>query len=344
MPLRLRLSEFLQSRAMKANGMCNSDIDQGAILANECVQRLLLDPMQPDEGWWGTWARMVFNVSRDNPYITAPRGVTRITVIDVCKRPMQIFNQWAEYLDFGNGMRGGCGGACGSPAAFQRGDTGGTVVTAFDFKPPNKIIRVYITNAADIGKHILIQGKDQFGAPVTSTDGTNQFSGEFLTFAQPFAEGSEELSELTGLQKDVTQGQVQVFEIDTNTQEQRLLTIMEGGEEVASYHRIYLHGLPCNCGNGTGQVQVEAMVKLDFVPAKVTTDYLGISNLPALIEESQCIRFEGMDSSSAKQMAAFHHQRALSFLAGELDAHVGKQRVSVGLKLWGSDRMRLQSV
>ena len=328
---------------MKAVGLCNSDIDQGAILANECVQRLLIDPMQPDEGWWSTWSRMNFNVSRDDPYITAPRGVARITAIDVCKRPVQIKNAWFEFSDFGNGLRGGCGSVCEPTMAFQRGDVGGTVVTAFDFKPPNKIIRIYPTNSADVGKHILIQGKDQFGAPVVSTDGVNTFQGEFLTLALPFTENSEELSDLTGIQKDVTNGQVQIFQVDTNTQEQSLLTIMEGGEEVASYHRIYINNLPGACCHERNY-QVAAMCKLDYIPAKVTTDYLGISNLPALIEEAMCIRFEGMDSSSAKQMSAFHHNRALQFLGGELDANVGKQRISVVVPLWGGDRLRRQGI
>lgn len=335
---RLRLSDFLQSRAMGAVGLCNSDIDQGAILANEIVQRLLNDPMQPDEGWFGTWAKMAYNVSRADPYITGSREVARFTAIDVCKRPMMIRNEWYEFLDFGNGLRGGCGSVCEPPQAFQRG----TVITAFDFKPPNKIIRVYMTNAADAGKHILIQGKDQFGAPVTSTDGTNTFQGEFLTLASPFTDNSEELSDLTGIQKDITQGQVQIFEVNTDTQEERLLLIMEGGEEVAGYHRIFLNGFPCCRGEGVNQVV--AMAKLDFVPVRVVTDYILIPTLPALIEEAQCIRFEGMDSGSAKQQAAFHHNRALSFLAGALDHNIGKQRIAIGLPLFGSDRLTRQPV
>lgn len=345
MPLRLRLSDFLNSRGMRVAGLCNSNVDEGAALVNEIVQRLIIDPAQPDEGWWSTWGRMNFNVIGSDPYITTPRWVARITALDVCKRPVLIRNEWWEFADFGSGLRGGCGSAwnCEPLTAFQRGGIGGTVVTAFDFKPPNKIIRVYMTNAADAGKHVLIQGKDQFGAPVASTDGTNVFQGEFLKLGSPFIEGSEELSELTGIQKDVTVGEVQIFELDTDTQEQRLLTIMEGSEEVAGYHRIYLNNLIGSCCENRNY-QVEAMVKLAFVPVRVTTDYILISNLPALIEEAQAIRFEGMDSQTAKQQAAFHHNRALQFLGGELDHFVGRQRVSISVPLWGSDRMRSQPI
>lgn len=343
MPSRTRLIDFMTSRAPHAIGLCNSDVDGCAAFCNEIQQRLLSDPMQPDEGFWGTWGRMAFNVTRDNPYITAPREVARITAIDVCKRPMQIRNEWYEFLDFGTGLRGGCGSVCEPAMAFQRGGIGGTVVTAFDFKPPNKIIRIYPTNSADIGKHVLIQGKDQFGAPVTSTDGSNIFSGEFLTLAQPFTEGSEELSELTGIQKDLTNGQVQIFQVNTDTGEQSLLTIMEASEEVSGYHRIYINNLPGACCR-EGIYQITAMVKLAFVPVRVSTDYLLIGNLPALIAEAQAIRMESMDSASSKQQAAQYHAKALSFLGGELDHFVGRQRVSVSVPLWNSDRLRHQPV
>jgi hypothetical protein len=338
----------MASRGPKAVGLCNSDIDGCAAIVNEITQRLLLDPLQPDEGWFGTWARMAFNVDHSNPYITTPRDFARITAMDVCKKPVLIRNEWYEFLDFGTGLRpAGCSGnaLCENLMAFQRGGVGGTVVSAYDFKPPNKIIRIYMTNAADAGKHVLIQGKDQSGAPVTSTDGTSVFQGEFLTLASPFVEGSEELSELTGIQKDVTVGQVQIFQVDTNTQEQSLLTIMEATEEVASYSRIFLNGLPNGCcGTGCNSVAVEAMVKLDFVPVRVTTDYILIPCLPAYIEEAQCIRFEGMDSARAKQMAAQHHSKALSFLGGQMDHMIGKQRVSIGVPLWNQDRLCRQPV
>lgn len=338
MAFRLRVADWLASRGPKSAGLCQSDIDSNCALLNEIVQRLLVDPSQPDEGWFGTWAKMAYNVSRADPYITGTREVARFTAIDVCKRPMIIRNEWTEFLDFGTGLRGGCGSVCEPPQAFQRG----TVVTAFDFKPPNKIIRVYPTNTADVGKHVLIQGKDQFGAPVTSTDGTNMFQGEFLTLAQPFLEGSEELSELTGIQKDATQGQVQFFEVNTDTQEQRLLLIMEAGEEVAGYHRIFLNGFPCCRGEGVNQVV--AMAKLAFVPVKVVTDYILIPTLPALISEAAAIRYSSMDSGSAKKMESYHHNQALSFLAGELDHQIGKQRIAISVPLWGSDRLRPQSV
>lgn len=347
MAFRTRLADWLASSGPKSVGLCGSNIDSNAGVVNEVIQRLIIDPMQPDEGWWGTWARMDFNVPVSNPYITTPRGVARITALNVCKKPVQIRNEWYEFLDFGSGLRPlSCNGhsVCENLGAFQRGQVGGTVVTAFDFKPPNKIIRIYPTNSADVGKHVLIQGKDQFGAPVVSTNGTDNFQGEFLTLAQPFVEGSEELSELTGIQKDITTGQVQIYQVDTNTQEQSLLVIMEASEEVASYSRVYLNGLPCGCCNSRGMTQVQTMAKLDFVPVKVTTDYLLIGNIPALIEEAQSMRYDGMDTPRAKQMADKHHAAALRWLGGELDHYVGKQRVSIVVPLWNADRLRRQPV
>lgn len=333
----------MQSGAPQIVGLCPSDVDGCAALANRVMRRLIIDKKQPDEGWYGTNARMVFNVSRTNPYITTPREVARITALDVCKKPVRIYNEWYEFLDYSRGLRPtGCGdsGCCDNLNAFQRGDVGGSVVTAFDFKPPDKIVRIFPTNAADVGKKVVIQGKDAFGSPLISTDGVNTFQGQFIALEFPFVETSEQLSELTGIQKDLTVGEVVFMQVDTNTGDQSPLVTMQGGEQLAAYARVFLNGLPRGCCESkTGISQVVAMCKLDFVPVRVTTDLLIIGCIEALVEETQSIRYSGIDSDRAKKMQAFHHSNAIDFLGGELDHYVGKERVSIGVKIFGSDKM-----
>jgi hypothetical protein len=347
MPSRTRLSDFMQSRAPAAIGLCASDTDRCAAGCNEIQQRLLVDPMQPDEGWFGTYARMAFNVTPADPYITTPRHVARVTALTVCKRPVRIHNEWYEYLEFGNGLapRNCAGDAlCESLGVFERGGLGGSVVTFADLAPPGKSIRVFLTDARDIGKRVLIQGTDVYGNTIYSVGGDARYTGEFLDLASPFVDMVVgEVSELTGIQKDITFGPVQFFEVDLVSGAQRLLLTMEASEEVAGYKRLFLNGLPNACC-GSGVVQVEAMVKLAFIPVKVTTDYLLIGNIPALIEEAQAVRLEGMDNPNAKKMAEMHHQSALRYLNGELDHEIGKQRVAISVPIFGSNRLRRQPV
>jgi len=343
---RTTLRDFRQSGIPEEIGLCASS-GQIPGIVNRAQQRLLIDPAQPDEGWWGTWSVMAFNVAQDNPYITTPAGVSRMTLMDVCKKPVIIRNQFYEYMEFGNGLRpAGCSGnpICENLTTFDRG----AVPTFIDLSPPNKKIRVFLTDETDVGKTTLIGIKDSFGNVIYSQDGFDRVQGELLTLESPFSVTTNEVSEILGIQKDITNGQVQFYEWDTVTDESTLLLTMEPGETTAWYRRYFINGLPshcCGCNGSTGTpVQVKALVKLDFVPARVDTDYLTIQNLSALGEECQSLRYNAMDNPGAKAMSARHHQDALALLFGELDAYVGKERVSISVPLFNSDRMPFQPV
>ena len=101
---RLRLYDCRNSRLPGLLGLCTADTFQIAGYVNTAQRRLLMCREAGDEGWWGTWAEVAFNVvSRNAPYITLPREIARIEKVDICKRPVPILNQFYEYLDFGNG-------------------------------------------------------------------------------------------------------------------------------------------------------------------------------------------------------------------------------------------------
>lgn len=309
---------------------------------NEAQQRILIDESQPDEGWWGTWAVMVFDLTRDDPYFTPPRGVARVTAVNVCKKPVLLRNQFYEYLDFGNGIRPlscSANNLCENLMAFDRG----RVVTFKDIHPPNKKLRVYATNPTDLEKRILFSGKDAFDNIIYSQDGFARVSGEFVTISDPFADTVNQYTEISGIQKDITNGQIQIFEVDTVTLEETLILTMEPGETVAGYHRYFVNGLPNRCC-GTDTIQISAMCKLDLVPVVVDTDYLLIGNESAMKEECQAIRLGEMDSPDAKRLAMAHHAAALRLMFGELDLYVGKERVSITVPIFNSDRLRRQVV
>lgn len=71
---RLQLAAYVQSVGSPL-GVCVNDIPALAGLVNVATERLISDPLAPEEGWWGAWAKYVFNVSPGQPYIVAPREV-----------------------------------------------------------------------------------------------------------------------------------------------------------------------------------------------------------------------------------------------------------------------------
>lgn len=346
---RLRLYDMRIGRLPPAVGLCQSDGPRIAQYVNAAQRRLLLGREAGDEGWWGTFAEVAFSgVSASNPYITMPRQIARIEKLNVCTRPIPMFNQYYEYLDFGNGRM---------PKLVQydnyfipSGYSRNNVVTFTDQSVSPCYIQIYSTDPADVAnaKRVLIQGYDSSGSVIYSQDNFNQVIGVFVNIASPFATCPVQISQLTGIQKDVTAGDVQIFQVDPTTGTQTLLLTMQPSETVAGYRRYYLHNLPCNCcqlpGTDPQNLTVTAIVKLEVIPVSVDTDYLLFQNEEAIIEEAQSVRYSVIDSSGAKQMAQEKHTQAVRLLQGELVHYLGKTEASVNFAPFGTARLACQSI
>lgn len=317
-----------------------------AAAVNEAQELLIADELAPDEGWWGSWVTAVFNVTVNNftGEIITPREIARIIVLDVCKRPRPIRNGFYEYLQFGNGAEPkDCNTACrGQTQAFER-DTIATL-TEFPTAGPRQI-RLFATNAGDLGKRVVLQGPDSNGNTVYSMDPVTGQSmlGEVVFLNTPFSVSANSFQGLTGLIKDVTLGPVQVFTIDPATGQQVGLTTQQPTETTAAYRRYFLNGLPANCCNtSTGLVQVMAQCKLDFIPVINDSDYLIIQSIPAIIDECASRRYSRMDSAQAHQFEKERHEKAIRILNGQLDHVEGKINTAISVPLFGSDRLRPQ--
>jgi hypothetical protein len=282
---------------------------------------------------------MVFSVTREDPFITTPRTVSRLQSIAVCRRPTPIQNQFFEYLDFGIGPQRS-GERCNW---WMQGYERNNVVTFKELDPVGKTVRVVYTNSDDIGRRVLIQGVDSNDNTIYSADGLNQVDGIYLTLDTPFAQAPFGITSLTGIQKDITLGPVKFYEVDLTTGDTVLILTMEPSEQVASYRRYYIHALPQNCcadpNNPSTNILVNAIAKLQLVDAVQDTDYLLISSLEALIEEAQAIRFSGMDNGEAQQMAQMKHTMAIRFLQGQIVDQEGKSRPAVSFAPFGSARL-----
>lgn len=343
MPNRLRLFDFRMSRAPGLIGLCRDDIARVSDACNTAQRRLLLAKESSDEGWWGTWAEVLFAPSRTAPYVTLPRSVARIEVAAACNRPIPVNNQFYEYLQFGNGrLPKTC--ALRHAACLTAAYTRNNVVSFVDPPTSTFYLQAFALDPADVqaGKRVLFQGLDTQGEIIYSQDAANLVTGEYVTLSTPFAQSTNIFTRLNGIQKDVTSGHVQIMSVDASTGASTLILTMEPGEEVASYRRYYFDQLPFSCCSTTAPsaipqaVAVTSIVKLELVPALVDQDYLLIQNLEALIEEAQSARFSEIDGAAAKQESRERHNAAIGLLNGELNHYLGKDSPAVSFKPFGS--------
>lgn len=345
----LTLKQVRESRLPQAIGYCASDQAELLQTINEAQLRLI--DAGGETGWWGSWARVVFNVDTiGNPFITCPRSIARIINMDVCRQPVRVQNEFYEFLEAGIGLQPGtnCAGDslrnCNLMESYDRG----LFPTFSDLVPGNKRLRFYTTDAADISRRVLVQGRDGNDQVIRSLDGTFQVQGIFVTLTTPFVQTPFDISLITGLQKDVTVGEVPVYEYDTTTGQQRLISIIEPSEQVTGYRRYFLNGAPKNCCDPettTGTtVQVTAMAKLAFIPVIADTDYLIIQNPVALKEECQACRYLEMDDSLSEQKADRRHRNAIRLLNGELRHHLGKDQPAIGWAPFGTAHLQNQLI
>lgn len=345
MATRLRFYDWRISSGPGDVGICQANTRDVAEVLNSAQRRLVMAKEAGDEGWWGTWAEMAFTMSRTQPYITLPREVARLEAATVCTVPIQVNNQFFEYLQFGNGRLPKNWRSCGFPltAAYARN----TVPTFTDLSNAPQYIAVYPTDVTDIEalKRVFIAGTDSSGNTIYTQDTGVRVQGQFLTLASPFVVTPMTLNSITGIQKDVTNGPVQFWQLDPSTGAQSLLLTMEPGEQSAGYRRYYFDALPRDCCNGAGTVDsvtVTAICKLDVIPALVDTDYLllqGDAAIDAITDEAQAIRYSKMDSPAAKQMGRERHQSAIALLNGILNQYMGKDSPAVQFRPFGSARL-----
>lgn len=344
---RLRLYDCRISRLPSDLGICQSDITRVADAVNTAQRRLLYAPEASDEGWWGTWAEMAFNLTSTQPCVTMPREIARLEAITVCDEPVPIQNQFYEYLDFGNGrMPKQFLQRCTTPLLQMYSRNNSPVFTDLSNAP--QYMTVYPTSSDDFGKRVFISGTDNNDKVIYSIDNGVTVRGVFLTIASPSSTTSVLFKTITGVQKDVTTEPIELHQTDPTTGDEVLLLTMEPGEQVASYRRYLLDPAPVTCCTypvtEAQPIQVTAIAKLDLIPVRVDTDYCLIQNLEAIIEEAQSWRYSTIDTVAAKQMAQEKHRQAIRLLNGELTHFLGVQKPAINFAPFGSARLVNQRI
>src|SRR5215813_10595161 len=261
MPQRLTFSDALNSTIPRDVGLCAEQRSEVASVVNQAQEELIADPLTPEEGWWGGYVHVLFNVQVQacQATIITPREIARVDVLDICQRPRFIRNGFYEYLMFGRGKQPrGCSKACvQTQQAFDRDVV--PLLSPFPTTGP-QTIRFFPSNNADIGKLVQIQGPDQNGKTVYSVDPITgeAIIGEQVALTVPFATAAFRYQNITGLLKDFTLGPVTIFAVDASGNSTQI-TSMEPNETSASYRQYFLNGMPANCCNTPqGVVQIDA--------------------------------------------------------------------------------------
>lgn len=344
--MRTTVQMFRSSRIPQVLGTCMSDLPSCLSFLNEATQRLLSSPAVGDEGWFGSYAKVVFNVDPNFPYITVPREIARLEWIDVCNHSIKVQNQFLEFLDFGIGLQKQCANSNCCKTGILALDRG-IVPTQVDM-PTGSKLRVYWTNAADNEANLVFEGTDSNDMEIYTVFNGQQVTGVYLTIdtSVAFTDTSYTFNTLQNVAKDITLGPVNLYAVDSGGN-QLLLQTFAPNQTSGSYRRYFLQNFPKNC-NGcnpiTGKIQVTAMAMLEFVPMTSDSDFLILGNLPALKEMCQSIRYEEMDIPNAKQQAEYHYKKAIGLLNGELTKYEGRRNPAVNFRPFGWDSLARQRV
>jgi hypothetical protein len=181
---------------------------------------------------------------------------------------------------------------------------------------------------------------------IYSTDSGVQVKGFFLTLGFPSVTSPFQVTgPIWGVQKDVTYGDVVLSMVDPVTAVVTDISRYEPGETRPQYRRYFLKDVRRYYQLGPlHKVQIEVLAMRDYYPVAVSTDWLLIGNIEAMILECQSLRFSEMDVPTASQQSEVAHIEAVRLLRGELDHYEGKEAVAVNVAPFGTARPSHQRI
>ena len=272
---------------------------------NEAAERLL-----KKGHWWGTTAK--YCISASSGMVTLPRQIATIEKIAIANQPAPVRDFWYEWLENGWGTRDENSGA--TEALFRA-----RYPVFSDIIPADKKVNLICDLASDAGKEILVLGYDDLGNWIRTTQDGVVADGEVITLAlTPGTLSTNKFASVTDIQAPSDlDGQWWLYEYDTTTDTQRLIGNYQYDEVRPSYARYWIPSI------GTTATLVEALVKLDFVPVRVDTDYVLIGNIPAL--KLMCMAIKAEEDKDY-QTSLLLEAKAIAELNSELAHYLGDGR------------------
>lgn len=328
MPSRLTFSSVKTSIARVLS--LNTTDARVAEYASRAQERLL------HKGKWvGTYGR--FRVCVNNSCLTWPREIETIEMAAVCSTPIDVRNEWYEFLGNGPGVSGGdCG--CANQL-LDRGEN-----CAFDdvVGTGNKLA-VYCDGTEAAGAKILLRYYNSNGIKVYSTVSGESIEGEYITLPAGGAYAYSTYEVLPGgfydVVKPATLRTVRIYQYTVATAALKPLAYYEPDETNPVYRRSLVPGIS-TCGeaaeDGCSYDTIEIMGKFRHRPVAKDSDSLIIQSAEALRLMVQAIRKE---EDNLWDDAAKYEARAEAILSEQLRHWLGDGAVvpirMVGAETWG---------
>ena len=270
-----------KARIAKHLNLCTTDARTTEYI-NEAQRRLI------ESGKWkGTYGR--FNICATSGCIAWPRQIETIETVAVSENVGIVRNGWFEFVESGYGLLDNK-----DNVGYQLLDRGESP-THKDMSGAGKQIRVYSFQEADIGKTITIQGYDSnnnwvrtiksgSGATAVYQDGVVVTLVGSASYVDVVDDSSAALlfKSITGVQKDTTEGNVQLYEITVASPHTQVdIATYEPDETLPSYRRSLIPSLggAAGCEDGADKkVAVTVIAKLRFINAANDTDRYRINS------------------------------------------------------------------
>lgn len=306
-----------KQRISKHLNLCATD-SRTTEYINEATRRLI------ESGKWkNTYGK--FTICATEGCIAWPRQIETIERVAVNEAVGVVRNQWFEFVETGYGLLDNKDNV--GVQLLDRGES----PTQNDMSGAGKKIRVYSFLEADAGKTVTILGYDSnnnWVRTLKSGSGSSAVyqDGETVTlnFEPGYVETTKSFKSITGVQKDVTQGNVQLYEL-TDPAVPTLVDIAtyEPDETLPSYRRSLIPSLAGAAGCESGsekKVAVTVIAKLRFIDAANDNDVLLINDLYAIKNMAIAIKLEeNRDFGAAEQ----YRTLALDSLQRQLANHLG---------------------
>lgn len=305
--MRRTLNQALNSRIPTVLNIISTDVRCKQFI-NAATERCL------NKGhWYGTTQR--YTVSVTAQLFTLPPQFAVAELLAVCQWPVNLRNTFYEYNPGGWGIDNDPTAA--APQAFNtQAKLRGNYPVFKDIVAGNKI-RLQCDVALDVGTTVLVLGYDQNSNWVRTLQSGVWADGEVISLTQtPGTTSVTTWSQITGVQKPVTKGQLWLYQWDGTTA--TLLANYQYWEENPFYQR-YL--LPTIAGTAT---QIDLIGKVAFYPVVNPTDWLIIGNLEAL--KLACLAVKREEENFVAEADAFM-TRAVALLQEELDHYAGSGTV-----------------
>lgn len=262
--------------------------------------------------WKGTFMFLV--IPSASGYITLPPRYLSVLAGKFDHWPVGTFSQWWSYMEAGPGDISDTMNWIGRIVDQQDG-----VVTQTALDSPGGV-RIYCTGA-DVGKVVRIYGtQEETAQPVVDPSGVE---GENLTLALPFVQSTLHYSDLTGVQKPLTNGPLQAKITPTGGGTEYQVAEWQSWESRPSYRRYFI---------GPASKTVRVLCQRRPIKMISGTDWVIPGNLAALQCGLQALSYEqtGYNDSAMEQW-----EQAYYWLNQEAKSARGGGQIPIPLQAWG---------